>query len=275
MEAILIVLISALLSAGLTYINNILNSIVPIALHAEQYMTALTGQSGFQETFDLLTNFGISLIILKFLKKGFDMYVAWSADPDNEPLDLLTNFIKAMVVALSFPVLYGWLATVISDLTDELLITLSGSLDDSFAQKLMAMCSLNLFNAILCLVFFICFFLLYIQFLMRGFEILILRLGMPIACVGLIDSNKGVFAGYLNKFFQSTLSVMVQIALCKMSLGLMINGHIFWGIAGIILALKTPKFLQEVVVTGGGGVSMNTVYHTSQMVKMVQGVFKK
>lgn len=203
------------------------------------------------------------------------MYVAWSADPDTDPLDLVTNFIRAMVVALSFPILYEWLATVVEDLTDKLLVTLSGSLDDSFAQGLMALASLNLFNAILSLVFFICFFLLYIQFLMRGFEILILRLGMPIACVGLIDSNKGVFAGYLNKFFQSTLSVVVQIALCKMALGLMINGHIFWGIAGIMLSLKTPKFLQEVILTGGGGVSMNTVYHTTQMVKMVQGVLKK
>lgn len=67
MEAILVVLISGLLSTALTYIKNILGSIIPIALHAEQYMTTLTGQTGFVATFDLLTDFGISLIVLKFL----------------------------------------------------------------------------------------------------------------------------------------------------------------------------------------------------------------
>ena len=75
MEVILIALISALLSAALNYVNNILNSIVPIALHAERYMTTLLGGSGFQQTFDVIFNFGISLIVLKFLKRMFDSYI--------------------------------------------------------------------------------------------------------------------------------------------------------------------------------------------------------
>ena len=84
MEVILIALISALLSAALNYVNNILNSIVPIALHAERYMTTLLGGSGFQQTFDVIFNFGISLIVLKFLKRMFDSYILWQdGDPDK------------------------------------------------------------------------------------------------------------------------------------------------------------------------------------------------
>ena len=48
-------------------------------------------------------------------------------------------------------------------------------------------------TAIFGLVFVIVYFILYFQFLMRGLEILILRVGMPLACVGLIDNDKGVF----------------------------------------------------------------------------------
>lgn len=277
MEVILIALISALLSAALNYVNNILNSIVPIALHAEQYMTTLLGGSGFGQTFDIIFNFGISLIVLKFLKRAFDSYVLWQdGDPDADPINLVTKFLRAIVIAVSFPTLYDWMAKVTADMTNQILNSLSGSLSDSFANSVMAMASLNLFNAIVSLVFFICFFFLYLQFLMRGMEILILRMGVPIACTGLMENDKGVFGPYIKKFFQSTLTVVVQISLAKMSVGLMINAHVFWGIAAMMLALKTPKFLQEfMITTSAGGSPMNTVYHTTRLVQMAKSVVKK
>ncbi len=277
MEVILIALISALLAAALNYVNNILNSIVPIALHAEQYMTTLLGGTGFQQTFDVIFNFGISLIVLKFLKRAFDSYVLWQdGDPDADPINLVTKFLRAIVIAVSFPTLYDWLAKATEDMTNQVLNSLSGSLSDSFANSVMSMASLNLFNAVVSLVFFICFFFLYIQFLMRGMEILILRMGVPIACTGLMENDKGVFGPYIKKFFQSTMTVVVQISLAKMSVGLMINGHVFWGIAAMMLALKTPKFLQEfMITTGAGGNPMNTVYHTTRLVQMAKSVVKK
>lgn len=277
MEVILIALISALLAAALEYVNNILNSIVPITLHAEQYMTTLLGGTGFQQTFDIIFNFGISLIVLKFLKRAFDSYVLWQdGDPDADPINLVTKFLWAIVVAVSFPTLYEWLAAATEDMTNQILNSLSGSLSDSFANAIMSLVSLNLFNAIVSLVFFICFFFLYIQFLMRGMEILVLRMGMPIACTGLMENDKGVFGAYIKKFFQSTLTVVVQISLAKMSVGLMLNAHVFWGIAAMMLALKTPRFLQEFMITTGvGGNPMNTVYHTTRLVQMAKSVVKK
>ncbi len=277
MEVILIALISALLAAALNYVNNILNSIVPIALHAEQYMTTLLGGSGFQQTFDVIFNFGISLIVLKFLKRAFDSYVLWQdGDPDADPINLVTKFLRAIVIAVSFPTMYDWLAKATEDMTNQILNSLSGSLSDSFANSVMSMASLNLFNAVVSLVFFICFFFLYIQFLMRGMEILILRMGVPIACTGLMENDKGVFGPYIKKFFQSTMTVVVQISLAKMSVGLMINAHVFWGIAAMMLALKTPKFLQEfMITTSAGGNPMNTVYHTTRLVQMAKSVVKK
>jgi uncharacterized membrane protein len=101
--------------------------------------------------------------------------------------------------------------------------------------------------------------LLYAIFpvLMRGLEIMILRIGLPLACVGLLDNDKGVFKTYINKFFQSTLAVVVQICLCKLGVGMMmnvgVNMNIFWGIACIVLAIKTPRFLSDFMVPTGGG----------------------
>lgn len=88
----------------------------------------------------------------------------------------------------------------------------------------MAMASLNVFNAVISLNFFIYFFFLYIQFLMRGMKILILRMGMPIACTGLMEKMTEEYLVCMSKsFFQGTMTVVVQISLAKMSVRLMIN----------------------------------------------------
>ena len=67
----------------------------------------------------------------------------------------------------------------------------------------------SLFSSITGLVAIILFVVLYVQFLVRGVEILILRLGFPLACVGLLESNNGVFQTYSQKMFKSVLTVIV------------------------------------------------------------------
>ena len=76
--------------------------------------------------------------------------------------------------------------------------------------------------------------MLYIQFLTRGLEILILRIGLPLACVGLMDNDNGIFRSYIQKFFQSTMAVLVQIVLAKLGVALMLNTHVFWGLAALV-----------------------------------------
>ena len=71
MEVILVMLIVALLNGSIAYINNLLTDIVPMTLYAEQYMTVVSGVNLAETLFDIIFGFGISLIILKFLKKGF------------------------------------------------------------------------------------------------------------------------------------------------------------------------------------------------------------
>ena len=118
--------------------------------------------------------------------------------------------------------------------------------------------------------------MLYFQFLMRGLEILILRIGAPLACVGLLDNDKGVFRSYITKFFQSTLAVVIQISLAKLGVGLMLNMHIFWGVACMMLAIRTPRFLQDfIITTGGGGTGViNNVYHSVRLVGMAKNLAK-
>lgn len=277
MEVLLVLLIASLLSGCLAFANSLLNDLVPIALHAEWYMDTLLGTDGISEIFEIFFGFGASLIVLKFLKKGFEQYILWmEGDADSDPLILLTGFFKALAIAVSFPTLYGWLAEIIEDLTDHLIKTISNGMETDFTSIITGISSAGLFTAIVSLIFFICLFLLYLQFLSRGLEIFILRVGLPLACVGLMDSDNGVFRTYIQKFFQSTLAVLVQIVLVKMGVALMLNTHVFWGLAALLLALRTPRFLQEfIIVSGGHGGGIGTVYQSVRLVQIAKKAIRK
>ena len=277
MEVLLVLLIVALLNGAIAYINDLLTGIVPMTLYAEQYMTTVSGSNIADTLFNILFGFGVSLIVLKFLKKGFETYILWSdGDADEDPLSLLTNFFKALAVAVCFPTLYQWMADIVEDMTNQLLTAIGVTTNYGWQAWVNGISTMGLVTAIFGLIFIICYFMLYFQFLMRGLEIFILRVGVPLACVGLLDNDKGVFKAYLNKFFQSMLAVVVQIVLSKLGVGLMLNMHVFWGLACMMLAIRTPRFLQDFLITtgGGGGGVINNVYHSVRLIGMAQKLAK-
>lgn len=280
MEVILVLLIVAVLNGAVAFIDRMLADLVPMTLHADQYMMGAGGGSMVDDLFQIMLGFGVSLIILKFLKKGFECYVMWTdGDPDSEPIQLIIRFVQAIAVAVCFPVMYGWLANITENLTNQLITAIGASTHYDWQAWVNGLSSSGLVTAIFGLIFVICYFILYFQFLMRGVEIMILRIGLPLACTGLLDNDKGVFKTYLTKFFQSTVAVMVQISLCKLGVGMMMNVglnlNIFWGIACLVLAIKTPRFLSEFMVPAGGGGSMvNNIYHSVRLVGMAKNLMK-
>jgi hypothetical protein len=276
MDKIIVMLIVAILNGALVYIDSLLTGIVPITLYAEQYMNTVAGTSIISDIYNILFGVGVSLIVLKFVKKGFEIYVLWTdGDADEEPLALLMNFIRAMAVAVCFPTLYTWLGRIVEELTNKLLTAIGQSANYDWQAWVTGISSMGIVTAIFGLVFLICYFLLYFQFLMRGLEILILRIGIPIACVGLLDHDRGVFKAYVTKFFQSAFTVIIQISLTKLGVGLMLNMHVFWGIACMLLALNTPKFLSEFLISAGGsGGVINNVYHSARLVGMARKLIK-
>lgn len=278
MEIILVLLIVAVLNGCLAFIDGMLEGIVPLALNAEHYMTNMAGTSIMASLSTVMFGFGVSLIVLKFVKKGFDTYVLWNgSDAEEEPYFLVVNFVKALAVAVCFPVIYGWMAAIVTDMSSQILAAVGAGTGYSWAAWVNGISSLGLVTAIFALIFMICYFLLYFQFLVRGLEMLVLRVGVPIACAGLLDNDSGVFKNYLATFFKSMLTVVVQIALAKFGVGLMLNMHVFWGVACMMLALRTPKFLAEFVMPAGGGGGhgvINNVYHSVRLVGMAKHLMK-
>lgn len=274
MENILMALFSSVLKQAFGAIDWVFDNMVGIVLFPEQYMSYLKGVAAFDTLFNTFMTFGIAIIVLKFLKKGFDTYVAWTDDPSSDPFGLAVNFVKALAVAMTFPILYGWLANVIDSLTSVALKAVTGDTLISW-QSITTAGALTMMHTIMITIAVIMLFMLYVQFISRGFEILILRIGVPIACLGLIDNNRGVFAGYLQKIFQSTLSVLVQLVIMKIGAALLVAGHPIWAIAAFVTAMRGPKLLNDIILLCGGGVNMGTVYHTAQLGRSIVAALKK
>ena len=91
-------------------VDKMFESLASMAFYTEKYMTSSKTIINFSEIYVVVFSFGVALIVLKFLKKGFDIYIGWDAgDPDSDPLGLLVNFFRALIIAIGFPVLYSLL----------------------------------------------------------------------------------------------------------------------------------------------------------------------
>ena len=281
MEWILVGLIVAIITGSQFIVDIMLKDLVPMSFYAERYMaTSLTGLHtiNFAGLYNLFFGFGVSLIVLKFLKRGFDIYVGWDmGDPDADPFGLVVNFLRAMVMAVCFPILYDALVSVASQLIDQTITVIDQLTNQqNIIDIIVNAISNSIFMALSGLIIVIIYIILWFQFMMRGIEMLVMRIGMPIVCTGLIDSDKGIFVPYMKKFFMNAATVLVQITLVKLSLTVLIMGNAFYGLAMAFVAMRTPKFLQEFMLMNGGagGSIVNTVYHTSRLIQMAKSAVK-
>ncbi|AFA47915.1 conjugal transfer protein TrbL family protein [Acetobacterium woodii] len=196
------------------------------------------------------------LLILKFLRNGFETYISETGgDPDASPMAMVARFVKAIVLAVSFPVLYEFFARICISFLMMLLD--SSSLPLSENSNLLTQITTASTSGLANFVFWIGFLILYFQLLKRGAELLVLRLCFPIACVGLIESDNGAYAPFMMMIFKTGMTTVIQIALFQLSYKMISSYDILIGFIFLILAITAPKFLQQFMVPSGGGGGAN------------------
>lgn len=284
MTFIIISLIVALLGGIVTlfFSSEMVGELYITVFDCGQYLTTVSGVEFFSLLMPVSYGFGISLIILKFLKKAFDIYVLWTdGDPDADPFLLLTNFVRAVGTALIFQWLYQIFVDICRDVTDQIMSAISQGTSPTI-EWVNAITSMGIVPAIAGLIFLICYLILLFSFMARGIEMMVMKIGVPLACVGLLDNDKGVFRAYINQFVKAFITTIVQIMLVKIGLSLMLNAtmlssqNIMWGIACMMAAMSMPKILREFLVpTGGDGHFGNTVFQTVHIASLAKSVFTK
>lgn len=284
MVVVIIIIAAALINGSLLMMDELCSELWATVFKVES-MIPSPYFSSF--VYNLKTAFyavAVSLLIIKFLKKLFDIYALWSeGDPDVHPFQLVINFVKAMVVSLCFPYLWSIFVDVGKELLDKGLDALNsgGSFADTWGQANWT--SLGIIPTIFGLVFLIMSFIMCFKFIKRGIEVSLMIIGMPLACIGLLDNDKGIFSPYLNQFSKLLITTLFQLLVFKlgMSIALTSNiwdgslGGIIWAIACLMLVHGIPTILQEFMIprNQGGGVMMKA-YSAGMLINLVKNVAK-
>ena len=225
----------------------------------------------FGNIYGLILGIAIALIVLKVVHKANKTYGLGDDDPSQDPIFLFKKMLQAVIVAVGFNsilyfVLFGIVAGTVS--------TISGMVIFSAP-----------FTSILLILYIISCIIMYFKFIMRSCELVFLRIGFPISCVGIIDSDYGVFKPYIKKFFQAATSIIIQIGLLHLSLGLILmpivdaNTSItmtntIWACCCLWTAFSVPHILQEFLLWGGGSSGFSSTINTGANVIRAVNIFK-
>ena len=280
MEKLLTNLLISIIKSADNTINYAFENLVDICFNAEKYLTEILSVQilDFSVLKSVILNFAIALIILKFIKKGVEMYLTWTEGSSDTPVHIyVLYFVRSMVLILTFPFVYDIFVNIGIDFANQLLTSLNVSYQEGLTTNLATISAVGISTAILGVIELVMLILLYIQMLMRGVEMFVLKISFPIFCVGLLDSNKGIFAPFIKKFLQCTFTVIIQIILAKVDILLLSSSQLIIGIAVLLVALRTPKFLQEFILVAGNGSSgiSNLVLTTSKAIELKGQITKK
>lgn len=242
--------------------------------------TVLTDDS-IRNTYIFIYACACSLAIFKFLNKGAQIYILWrDGDADVSPREMAVGCVEAGVVAISFPYLYEKAVNIFIYIAGGIMNNLGVSDGISGSGFLPGLINSALQTGVITIVFLLIFaimvFVLWIRLLARGFELLILRLGVPFAALGLIDSDMGGFKGYMQIFIKTAMTSIIQVALMSLAfrlLGTFQIVNVLAAIAVITTAFATPIIMQQILVAsrGGGGISQK-VYSASMVLRSLRSL---
>lgn len=233
-----------------------------------------------ENTFSVFTTFynnlyvvfmtlSLSLLILKTLMYGFNVYILWrNGSPDENPMEMITRYLFAIALILVFKDLYN----IIINISVEILDKINTSLVTpkfNFAEHMLS----NMFpptamiSTFFTIIFVIIFIIEYIKGIVtlasKGIELFILRLGSTIAIISATTPQASIFNQYISALLKQILSIFIMTISLNLTLSIIMNkpnliGFI-WATAALKFVNKASSLLSQFSTTpnqGGGGVGM-------------------
>ena len=214
------------------------------------------------------------------MKKLFDVYALQvDGDPNADINVLVTSFFKAMVVAMSFTTIWSWLYDIVIDFGTDLIKAINietvGQQIDSLLQLSNADIDIGSPNTILLPVFMFLIGLMFLLFFKNAVEFWVVRLGVPLACCGLLDADQGLFKQYTKILLKEILTILIRVFMLHISLGVLAIGGVsvftlLVSFSSLIVGFTTPMLLSELLIQQQqGGRFMNTIYMGAMVLRGV------
>lgn len=250
----------------------------------ENIIKSATGLNfDYQKIYYFIGSIAIGIAILLFLKKGFEIYIIWnSGDSDLDPFVYLSSFFKIIFVIVFFNTMYNWgieILLYIQKNTDKIM-TLSHVNDDFFAiYKINNILQISPFWGLLFLIMsLVNGFRIKLQYFKRAFELLILRMGVPLAGLDFLNADSVAWRNYSKKIFQIAITLYLQMFLFTLSTKVTITGVItmLFALSIQLMALNLPGFFSDILVAGAGsGGLMSKIGQGASTARSIIGIFRR
>lgn len=270
MTDMLVELIQNFISGSEVTLNSIFSSMLNLVFHIERELSNLKLADGnfinFNSIYQTIFNFAIYILVIVFIAKAIKIYfLMHDGDAEQNPIQLALGMVKAVIVMICFKEIYDIFVAIVQEFLNSILnhLTIQGT---NLAEILSNNMGGGIFTAVACLVLLIVWLILICQFIMKGIEILVMRLGIPFASIGLLNSDNGVFSEYIRDFLLTAFTLVVQLALLNLSILSLVNGHLIYGIAIAIVSVNTPMMLGKFMIKPSGSL-LNSVGTTARSIR--------
>ncbi len=113
----------------------------------------------------------------------------------------------------------------------------------------------------------------FCKLLSRGVELMFLRLGFPLICLDLINSDASTFKQYVGLFFRQGALSIIQMSCLLLGLYTITDPQLLNLILGVVFemcALSAPKLMSQLLPpTGGsGGGRMSSLVMTARLLML-------
>lgn len=277
------------LNAALNDILSALEGVMGDLLYASFFIETLPGLddtvlsvSSINAATDVLYGFMILLLAGKLIWKGIKVYILWrDGESETPPGEMAIGSVFAVLTAVLFPTLYKIGVEIVQEMITAIGKAMFSDVtlwNLNFFQLIrdayLGISSPTLIITILGLVYILLFIWLMFVMLKQGVEMLVFRLGVPIAVIGLVDSDGGAWKPYSQTLFRQMATALVRY-LCmfigvRLIVGLTATGLIV-GIAFEIVAISTPTILSQFLSPKGGGGMSQKVQTVAMAVRMFGG----
>lgn len=187
MTEMLVELIQNFISGSETTLNSVFSSMLNLVFHIERELSNLKVADGsfidFNAIYQTIFNYAIYILVIVFIAKAIKIYFFMhDGDPEQNPIQLAIGMVKAVIVMICFKEIYDIFVGIVQEFLNNILnhLTLQGT---NLAEMLSNNMGGGIFTAVACLVLLIVWLILICQFIMKGIEILVMRLGIPFASI--------------------------------------------------------------------------------------------
>lgn len=258
MADMLVELIQKFIGGSETTLNALFKSMLNLVFFIERELGSVKIANGnsinFNSIYEIIFNYAIFLLVIVFIAKAIKTYFMMrEGDAEQNPFQLAIGMLKAVIVMICFKEIYYIFVGIVDEFLNSILNTMQIQ-GTNLAEVLTGNMGGGIFTAVACLILLIVWLILICQFIMKGIEILVMRLGIPFASIGLLNSDEGVFPDYIRNFLMTAFTLVIQLALLNLSILTLTNGHLIYGIAIAIVSVNTPRILERYMVKPHGNV---------------------